>query len=113
MFDYVAVFQLLAVTRQEIARLTAERDAALRERDEEKQKFREYEHWVMTGRSEQHDGLVARIERLEAFVRVYARCPCCDDDRRCSPDCEHEINAPEQHAEMIAAREALYGKEDE
>jgi hypothetical protein len=57
--------------------------------------------------------LHARMERLEAFARVYARCPCCDDERRCSPDCEHEINAPDQHAEMVAAREALYGKDDE
>jgi hypothetical protein len=52
----------------EIARLTAERDTAIRERDQEKQKLREYEHMVMTGRSEQHDRLVA--ERDAALAEV-------------------------------------------
>ncbi len=55
--------------------------------------------------------LQLRVKRLESFVREYTRCPCCDDERRCSPDCEHEINAPEQYREMVAAREALYGEE--
>jgi hypothetical protein len=58
----------LGVARQEIARLTAERDAALREREEEKQKLREYEHWVMTGRSAQHDRLVAERDAANKEV---------------------------------------------
>jgi hypothetical protein len=58
----------LGVARQDVARLTAERDAAIRERDQEKQKLREYEHMVMTGRSEQHDRLVA--ERDAALAEV-------------------------------------------
>jgi hypothetical protein len=58
----------LGVARHEIARLTAERDAALRKREEEKQKFREYEHWVMTGRSEQHDRLVTERDTANKEV---------------------------------------------
>jgi len=57
--------------------------------------------------------LQARVARLESFARRYVRCPCCDHDRRCDPECEHRKNAPEQHAEMVAAREALYGEEVE
>ena len=55
--------------------------------------------------------LQARVARLEAFVREFARCPCCDDERQCYPECDHQKNAPMQHGEMVAAREALYGKE--
>ncbi len=55
--------------------------------------------------------LQLRVKRLESFVREYTRCPCCDDERRCDQECEHQKNAPEQHAEMVAAREALYGEE--
>lgn len=60
-----------------------------------------------------HGKLQARVARLEAFVREFARCPCCDDERQCYPECNHQKNAPMQHGEMVAAREALYGKEVE
>ncbi|NDC73044.1 MAG: hypothetical protein EBZ62_06255 [Sphingobacteriia bacterium] len=57
----------LTVAREEIARLTAERDAA-------KQRFREYEHMVMTGRSEQHDRLVAERDEAKAEVTRLKSC---------------------------------------
>jgi hypothetical protein len=44
--------------------------------------LREYEHHVMTGRSEQHDRLVAENERLRGALKQFAECDL--NDSNCS-----------------------------
>lgn len=57
--------------RAEVARLTAERDAAI-------QRMREYEHYVMTGREQQFERLTAELDAARA--EHAARCERQDGD---------------------------------
>ena len=64
----------LAVARQEIVRLVSDVAMLTAELDEAKQRFRDYEHMVMTGRNEQHDSLVAERDAARDEVTRLKSC---------------------------------------
>lgn len=89
-------FSLLArieSDRAEIAsvrKAAASKDRVIEQQAEEiarlKQAAREYEHYVMTGRDEQHERLVAERDRLKAEVeRLTPPCRRCKGERTTTP----------------------------
>lgn len=50
---------------------------------------------------------MTRLERLEAFARRYAQCPCCEELEKCLPECTFAADCPAEAERMEWARKAL------
>lgn len=70
-YTYIPIGKMCHEAAEEIARLTRERDEARKEAERLKNDARIYEFEIQTGRNEQHDKLVAEVERLRSRVKWF------------------------------------------
>jgi hypothetical protein len=55
-------------------------------------------------------GLEQKCARMEAYIARKATCWCCEEVKVCAQGCTFENDCPDEYAEMVAARIALYGE---
>ena len=58
--------------------------------------------------------MASESTRLREFAEMFARCPCCEELRECSPGCTYQddclgVARLDYYERMVAARAALWG----